>query len=104
MMINTKKNVMRHIEMNKKFLKRVETQLKEKDCPQFVIGISTGIITKKRKIRAINEALEREQVQESSYYLDLLKYLEIYTEYCDIVVKNKKSKPIRSEISLGKIT
>ena len=54
MMVNTKRNVMRHIEVNKKFLKRVETDLKEKQCGHFIIGIGTGVLTKKRKIRAIN--------------------------------------------------
>lgn len=66
---------MRHIEANKKFLRRIENQLVDKECNQFVIGIGTGILTKKRKIRAIYDALEKEKDKESGYYNDLLKYL-----------------------------
>jgi DNA-binding transcriptional regulator GbsR (MarR family) len=66
---------MKHIEYNKKFLKRIENELKDKECTQFVIGINTGILTKKRKIRAIHEALEKEETKLSDYYNDLLKYL-----------------------------
>ena len=54
-----------------------------------------GIITKKRKIRAIHEALETEAIKQSDYYNDILKYLEIYEDYCDLVIKNRKERKTR---------
>jgi hypothetical protein len=58
-----------------------------------------GILTKKRKIRAIYEALETEEIKKSDYYTDILKYLEIYEDYCDLVIRNKKEKKAREQIT-----
>jgi hypothetical protein len=49
-----------------------------------------GIITKKRKIRAIYEALETEKIKQSEYSSDILKYLEVYEDYCNLVIKNRR--------------
>lgn len=57
-----------------------------------MIDINEGIFTKKRKIRAIHAALERESIRRSDYYQDLIKYLDIYEEYCDIVVQTRREE------------
>lgn len=64
-----------------------------------------SIITKKRKIRAMHEALQSEELKNSNYYHDILRYLEIYEDYCDLVLKNKKVKVAKekSTINIGYI-
>jgi hypothetical protein len=57
MYLNMKNQVQRHIELNKRFLKRIEHNLIDNECERLIIGMGEGIITKKRKIRAIYEAL-----------------------------------------------
>jgi hypothetical protein len=93
-----KSNVQHHIELNRRFLKKVEHELIDSECQQLVIGISETILTKKRKIRAIHAALQRQEVKQSDYYNDILKYLEIYEDYCDLVVKHKKETRTKTQI------
>lgn len=76
------------------------------DCNNLIIGIGTNVLTKKRKIRAIYNALQCDSLEyiQSTKYSNLLKYLEIYEEYCDLIVKMKKDKNIKSEASMGKLS
>jgi hypothetical protein len=57
-MLEYKSLIRNHYEHNKKFLRKVETQLIENECENLVINLKDGIITKKRKIRAIYKALD----------------------------------------------
>lgn len=62
-----------------------------------MIGMGEGIITKKRKIRAIHAALKTEEIKRSEYYADILKYLEIYEDYCDLVIRTKRQRKVRND-------
>ena len=63
-----------------------------------MIGMGEGILTKKRKIRAIHAALKTEEVKRSEYYGDILKYLEIYEDYCDLVIRTKRERKARTDL------
>jgi len=82
--------VQHYMDHNKMFLRRIEHKLIDNDCSQLVINMNEGIITKKRKISAIHTALQRESIKRSDYYQDLIQYLDIYEDYCNLVVQTKR--------------
>ena len=83
-------------------MRKVEASLINNDCKELIIDINDGIITKKRKIRAIHVALGKESIKKSDYYHDLIKYLDIYEEYCSLAVKSKKERNSINKVERGK--
>ena len=49
----------------------------------------------------MHEALESEQLKNSDYYHDILRYLEIYEDYCDLVLKSKKEKAVKAKSTIN---
>lgn len=49
----------------------------------------------------MHEALESEQLKNSDYYHDILRYLEIYEDYCDLVLKSKKEKVVKAKSTIN---
>lgn len=62
-----------------------------------------SIITKKRKIRAIHQALETEELKNSEYYHDILRYLEIYEDYCNLVLMSRKEKGVMEKTTVNNV-
>jgi hypothetical protein len=45
----------------------------------------------------MHHALETEELKNSDYYHDILRYLEVYEDYCDLVLKSKKERVVRQK-------
>lgn len=80
----------KYIEKNKKFIKKMEMKLLNYNLGVFVIEESDSLITRKKKIRCLKELLANSDCSgeaKRGFYDEIMKYLDIYTEHCNMVMK-----------------